>query len=141
MLFGVLLALAGGCGGPAKLSLQGTVTYEDRPIEKGRIDFLPVDGTAGPSVGAPISQGSYAVAANQGVLAAGTYQVRVTAYRKTGRTEPNRVDRGGPPVEVEENYIPAVYNDQSTLKVRIAEVADWKNLDFLLKRISAATPP
>ena len=93
-----MLVLIGGCGGGnAKLGLQGTVTYENRPIEKGRIDFLPVDGTTGPSTGAPIQQGAYAVAANQGVLASGTYQVRVTAYRKTGRKEPNRIDRGGPP--------------------------------------------
>jgi hypothetical protein len=135
----VLLGFVGGCGsGAAKLGLQGTVTYRDGPIEKGRIDFIPIDGTTGPSVGAPISQGRYVVAADQGVVAAGTYQVRITAYRKTGRKEPNRVDRGGPPIDVEENIIPSNYNTQSTLKVHVAETPDKNKLDFHLDKSPTA---
>jgi hypothetical protein len=133
--FAALLTFIGGCGdGITKLSLQGTVSYQDSPIEKGRIDFIPVDGTTGPSVGAPIAQGSYLVAADQGVLAMGTYEVRITAYRKTGRTEPNRIDHGGPPIEIEENFIPPIYNAQSTLKVRVSDFPDKGKADFPLSR-------
>lgn len=128
-----LIALTvGGCGGDGKLGLQGTVTYQDVPIEKGRIDFLPTDGTTGPSVGSPIVKGTYTVAANQGVLATGTYQVCVTSYQKTGRTEANQIDRGGPPVEVEENVIPPIYNAQSAVKLRVADLADKTKADFHL---------
>lgn len=130
MSVAMLLALVGGCGDDAKLSLQGTVTYNDGLIEKGRIDFIPIDGTTGPSVGALISQGSYVVAADHGVLATGTYQVCITSYRKTGRKESNRIDRGGPPIEIEENVIPPIYNTQSTLKVRISDLPDKNKVDF-----------
>lgn len=128
-----LLMVLGGCGGDAtKLSLQGTVTFLDRPIENGRIDFLPVDGTQGPSVGAPILSGNYTVDADQGVLAAGIYQVCIIAYRKTGRLEPNMINRGGPPVEVTENFIPPVYNTRSTLKVYVDDLPDKSKADFQL---------
>jgi hypothetical protein len=128
-----IASLAVGCsGGDAKSGLQGTVTYKDRPIEKGRIDFLPTDGTTGPSVGAPILQGNYAVDAGHGVLDTGVYRVQITSYQKTGRKEPNRIDHGGPPIEIEENFLPPAYNTQSTLKVRVADLPDNNKLDFRL---------
>jgi hypothetical protein len=39
---------------------------------------------------------------------------------------------GGPPVEVAENFIPAIYNRQSSLKVRVADLPDKNKVDFPL---------
>ncbi len=130
----VFVISLGGCSRDGKLELQGTVTYQNSPIEKGRIDFLPTEGTGGPSVGSPIVDGRYFVDAKQGVLATGIYRVSVIAYQKTGRKELNQVDRGGPPIEVEENVIPAIYNTQSTLTLRVAEISDTNQVDFRLDK-------
>ena len=60
------------------------------------------------------------------------------AFRKTGEKEPNRIQRGGPPLDVMENFIPAVYNSQSTLRVRVADLPDKSKVDFQLGKPSAA---
>lgn len=52
-----LLALSLGCGSPTA-SVQGSVSYEGVPIEKGMITFTPVDGK-GTVVGCDIQNGSY----------------------------------------------------------------------------------
>ena len=41
-------------------TIRGTVTYDGKPVEKGGIAFLPVDGQ-GPSFGAKIIDGAYYV--------------------------------------------------------------------------------
>ena len=41
----VLLLVSGGCGDdsglPPRFAVSGTVKYNDVPVEKGKIDFLP----------------------------------------------------------------------------------------------------
>lgn len=133
VVLGVLGVLGAGCSSrPAAMGLGGEVSYEGRAVEKGRIDFEPVDNTAGPSAGATIAHGRYDVPAKWGLLPDGVYLVRITAFRKTGKTEPNRIDPRGPRVEVEENFIPAVYNNQSTLKVRVSDLPSKDKVDFRL---------
>ena len=128
-----LLLLGFGCHSrPATVSVQGEVSYEGRAIDSGLIDFVPVDNTPGASASAVIKEGRYAVDPKWGLKPDGVYQVRITAFRKTGRKEPNRIERGGPPIDVKENYIPPIYNHQSTLKVRIADLSDVNKTDFRL---------
>jgi len=40
-----MLALCSGCGGPALLEVEGTVTYEGMPLTHGVVSFVPL--TAG----------------------------------------------------------------------------------------------
>jgi hypothetical protein len=130
----VILAFAGGCHArPATVALQGDVTYQGEAVRRGRIDFLPADATPGASAVAPIAAGRYQLPPGGGLLPDGVYVVQITAFRKTGKTEPNRIQHGGPPIEVEENFIPAAYNRQSTLKVRVAELKDRDKVDFHLR--------
>jgi hypothetical protein len=65
--------------------------------------------------------------------------VRITALKKTG-TRITDLKLGGPPVELEENFIPAIYNSQSTLKVRVRDLADKNQVDFRLGKTPAAAP-
>ena len=58
---GLLCLSAIGCGDPNLGSVSGSVTYEGQPIEKGSINFLPVDGK-GASAGGEIVAGKYEVA-------------------------------------------------------------------------------
>ena len=87
-----LLVLCSGCG-PTRTTegVRGEVSFDGRPLETGTIDFIPVEGTAGGSARSVIANGRYEVAAEHGLLANGTYQVRVIGLRKTGRKEFNRL--------------------------------------------------
>jgi hypothetical protein len=72
------------------------------------------------------------VAALQGPREGGIYQVRITAMKKTGKTIPNIFQAGGPPLELEDNFIPPKYNRNSTLKITVTAEAATKGIDFSL---------
>ena len=121
----VSLVLCAGCdSGPLTTGLRGEVSFDGQAVQRGTIDFLPVENTAGPSAGSPITNGQYEVPAEGGVRADGIYTVRIIGLKKTGR-----MSRGH---ETEENFIPPAYNTTSTLKLRISDVADKNKVDFHL---------
>lgn len=125
------LVMIVGCNArPKTFDAQGDVTYDGKAIERGKITFVPVDSTPGHSATASIANGRYALPAKWGLLPDGTYLVRVEGYRKTGKTQPNRDDPSGPPIDVLEGFIPAAHNTQSALKVRVADLADKEHVDF-----------
>lgn len=132
LLFCVLVLVAGCDSGPRLLPVFGTVSFEGKPIEKGTIEFIPTDGTSGPSTGGSIKAGRYQVAVAHGLRNDGVYQVRITALKKTGKTVPNIMQAGGPPVELEDNFIPPKYNLDSKLKITATADAADKGIDFLL---------
>jgi hypothetical protein len=133
LLVCLLIGVAGCNSSPGLLQVFGTVSFEGKPIEKGTIEFIPIDGTQGPSTGGSIKNGRYDVAMAHGPREGGIYQIRITALKKTGKTAPNMFKAGGPPLELEDNFIPAKYNQQSTLKVTVTPEAASKGIDFALK--------
>jgi hypothetical protein len=78
------LGLLSGCGGDGRLGVSGTVTVDGKPLESGVISFQPAAGNQGHSAGTSIQAGHYEVEAGKGLLP-GEYQVRIQAFRKTGR--------------------------------------------------------
>lgn len=127
----LMLSLALGCG-PKAVHIDGKVTYLGKPIEVGTIEFVPVEGTAGPSTGGSIKAGQYAFSTVQGLASGGRYQVRIFALAKSGKTAPNVFQPGGPPMELAENYIPATYNSNSTLTVTLSPDSAKNTFDFQL---------
>ncbi len=128
-----LFVLGAGCdSGPRTTGLRGEVSFEGKAVELGTIDFIPVEGTAGPSASSPIVNGRYEVTAKGGVRADGTYRVRIIGLRNTGKIFAGH--------ETKENFLPAMYNSESTLKIRIADLADKNKLDFPLRQTPAAAP-
>ena len=126
LLWFALLVLALGCdSGPEKTGLRGQVTYGGKVIERGTIDFIPADGTGGPSTTSPITNGQYEVVPERGVRVDGTYTIRVIGLKKSGR-----MFRG---YEMEDNFIPENYNSKSTLKVRVADLPEKDMVDFQLR--------
>lgn len=134
----LLLMFSAGCNaGPKPVPIAGEVTFDGHPVQKGRIMFIPVDGTPGRTTGASITDGRYAITKEDGPLAGGVYAVRILGMQRTGKKIADPMGLSAAPMEIEENYIPAAYNSRTTLKVVISE----SPLDFRLEKSPAAGAP
>lgn len=102
-----------GCGN-GKAPIKGTVAFAGKAVEQGTISFEPENG-AGEAVSGLIQDGVYELAGEQAVPP-GKKIVRIHGMRKTGKT----VDNGfGGKIDEVKPYIPAKYNDRSSLTVEI----------------------
>lgn len=83
LLAGLLSSLSWGCGaadeGPKRYQISGKVTYDGKPIPKGKIYFEPdsSQGNSGPQAGADIVDGEYETPTGKGVVG-GPHRVRIT---------------------------------------------------------------
>lgn len=114
----ITAVLAGilGCDNEGSLNVSGHVRYEDEPIEDGVIKF---QSEAGRYAAARIKNGGYTID-DTSRLEPGKYTVKITAQRQAGtRTakETTLAHNAGDVVPVIEQYIPAQYNEESTLTV------------------------
>jgi hypothetical protein len=117
-----------GCGNQGREAIEGTVTLDGKPLEKGYISFRPQPGTASPSAGADIANGKFSVASKGGVLP-GKFRVEITASRKTDKKIRDRLT--GNMVPLEEQYIPARYNEDSKLEAEIGS-SNARRLEFAI---------
>lgn len=124
LLLGCVLWAAGGCGNSGRAAVKGQITVDGAPLPDGSIDFIPVEKGAAATAGAKITQGAYAIPAERGLLP-GEYQVQIRALRSTGKKVWDGMGEDRAPasqknmVEQLESYLPARYNDQTELRVRI----------------------
>ena len=87
-LVGLVLATLGvtlcGCGdtGPRRVPVAGTVTVDGALLEKGTIQFSPVDNS-GPMVAVTVDSGSFQVPADSGPIA-GECKVNVLVQKDLG---------------------------------------------------------
>jgi hypothetical protein len=82
---GIALAAVLGCGDDTGLEkrypVHGTVKYNGKPVERGRIDFIPAKSGEGRAAGGDITNGAYSLTTatkDDGALP-GTYKVSVSA--------------------------------------------------------------
>jgi hypothetical protein len=119
-------------GHSGRAGVEGDVSFNGKPVERGMVELHPIDGATGPMVGGVIEQGKFRIPAEKGPVIGGAYKVRIVGMEKTGQKQVNR-DRPNEISDVYRNVIPAEYNSQSKLKVVISE--DQPNrLDYALKR-------
>lgn len=104
-LWGVAALCAAGCG-PRTGELHGTVTFDGKPVDRGRIVLVRTQEDTRIHQAAVMS-GSYAL-----VAPAGTYRVEIFALHDD---EALAADQSLPM-----QYIPAAYNSESTLTAEIA---------------------
>ena len=137
---GILAGATVGCGsggGLEEAPLSGRVTYQGKPIEKGRIRFIPIKGTKGPAQREWISQGKYSVTARGG-LTVGTHRVEIDAYRPIPGARPYTAEQADgqafqPGDRPEEQYLPNQYNRKSMLELTIEPGSGSVAKDFDLR--------
>ena len=129
-LFLPLLLTCAGCGSDL-VTVEGKVTFDGQPVEKGSIVLEPADGQ-GSTAGGEIKDGEYVLSGDSAVQP-GKKIVRITAVRKTGRKlEAGPPSPPGTIVEEVERYIPPQYNRQSTLTCEVT-AGGTNEHDFPLK--------
>ncbi len=119
-----LAGCGGGETGPKMHTVNGTVTFDGNPVEKGRIQFRSIDG--GKAYSSEIVEGKYSLQAE-----AGEVKVEIVASRNI----PGKFDNSNPdeePQPVGEMYIPAKYNTKSELTATIKEDGE-NSIPFDLK--------
>ena len=122
--------IAAGCGGgasegPAVYPVSGTVTLNGEPVQEGAMVFMDPDGQS-KSFGARIENGEFSTE-----MTPGKKKVEITATRES-KTKMSPGPSGGPPVPAIEQYIPAEYNEKTTLEADVS--ADGGNeIKFELK--------
>jgi hypothetical protein len=93
--------------------LRGTVAFKRQSIAAGEIFFDPPAG-AGQARSAFITDGTFALSAEEGLLRGLTYVVRVHDYRKTGKKYENGDMHLS--AEIVEQYLPSQYSTESQLR-------------------------
>ena len=125
-----------GCFGSSKEGLEraavsGTVSFDGKPLSEGSIQFIPdLDAKGqrvhGKAVQAIITNGVYSLTNDQGPVV-GANKIMVNATRKTGKFQ----NFDGVKTEIMQQYIPAKYNADSTLRYEVK--AGENTADFSLQ--------
>ena len=99
-------------------AVTGSIVLDGTPIEDGLIVFVPSRGNQGPTAGASVAKGRYAIAAAKGPHV-GWNRVEIRASRKSGKKIAKPF---GQPTETIDDFVEAVaerYNTASELEVDI----------------------
>jgi hypothetical protein len=108
----LLALLTSGCGSSRPV-MEGMVTLDGVPIEKGTIMLMPANGK-GQNAGGGIAAGRYRIPVSPGPM-----EVRISANRKDG-TMPDPLNPGsGAMIDRYVDYVPARYNEKTELNVTL----------------------
>jgi hypothetical protein len=111
-LFAIAVAVLAGCADNSMSQVNGKVTIDGQPIEKGAISFYPVDGKTR-TTGGEIKDGAYSVQVPVGVMS-----VKISAPKVVGKKKLyDKKDSPEYPLTAE--ALPAKYNAQSELKLDV----------------------
>ena len=134
-LIALAAALAGGCGRTTdRLALRGAVLLDEKPVETGNIQLIPINADGKTISGALIQGGRYSIPRETG-LAPGRYRVCIYASEKIDpKSIPTPRQRRLSPhlkAPVAKELIPSKYNANSELAIDVR--ADGSNtFDFTL---------
>ena len=129
----LMIVGASGCGGgPERFTVGGQVTLDGQPLPDGEIVFRPTGATKGPTAAGSIDNGVYLIPEARGPMA-GSYTVSIEAERKTGKKiRANMI--GTATTDQYEQYLPARYNDKTTLTADVTDSRDDLNFELTSKK-------
>ena len=110
-----------GCGSDDTVEIAGEVTYDGEPVPQGQISFVPVD-PVGPPEGAVIEDGRYTAR-----VTPGRKRVKIRGSRPLPEERQTSPEMG----LLYEDFVPSLYNDESTLTADVTAEAD-RTYDFHL---------
>jgi len=79
----------------ARVPVQGAVTFQGKPVERGLITFRPAPGVRGPAAGAGIVDGRYQISEDKGPIAA-AYEVEIKVAESADKPNSTRPSAGMP---------------------------------------------
>jgi hypothetical protein len=125
-----LAVATGGCSRGVKLlTVNGRVSVNHQPLEKGIIHFQPADGL-GPGAEAVVVAGNYQIATT-----VGHKKVSVLGFKKVGKVSIG--GPGGPETDKLEQIVPAKFSDPNQTEL-VCEVSGSDHpLDFDLPALPA----
>jgi hypothetical protein len=129
LLWAALLLVLSGCGHNGRMGVEGAVTLDGRPLPQGSIQFTPLPGSAGPTAGAEIVGGKFAIQPSGGPFA-GKFRVEITATKSTGRKVLDI--RSNAMIDEYAQYLPARYNSESRLEAEVKSSGP-NRLDYVLE--------
>ena len=116
LLVGV--GLLAGCRDPnGRQAVSGTVTFNGKPLDQGRIHFAPLEKGVS-EAGATIQDGKYSIPGDRG-LVPGNYKVSIFSYDQTGPKVASEEIPGDRAAKQFKERIPDKYNKQSILKAEV----------------------
>ena len=129
-----VLGFCAGCDsdGPLRAAVRGTVSVDGKPLKKGSIVFVPVEGTKGPKAAGQIIDGSYELPEELGPVV-GRVRVEIRAEQNLGFAldDPSQFTRYGGH-RLPANPIPARYNERSQL-VKRTVAGEVNRFDFAIE--------
>jgi hypothetical protein len=106
-----------GCSKAIGKPLHGSVSCKGQSVPTGKVSFCPVGDASRPIYSAPILDGQYRIAAQDGVRF-GKYRVQVDARKKTGRQVQGGNGREVVMIDETVLMVPEVYaNEKSPLTI------------------------
>jgi hypothetical protein len=116
-----------GCGsGMARV--EGKVTFDGEPVNRGMITFEPADGQ-GTSAGGNVENGQYSVEEVQ----PGPKLVRISAVKVVGMRREYEADPNSPTTEVTVDLLPERYNTKSELTLDVKAPVTEHNFELVSK--------
>jgi hypothetical protein len=117
-----------GCGHGGRMPLEGTVTLDGRPLKEGAIQFNPLPGTPGPTVGGEIVDGKFTILSSGGPFV-GKFSVQITSAGLTGRKVLDPFSNKM--IDEYAQCLPPRYNSQSQLQAEVT-AAGPNRFDFAI---------
>ncbi|MCI0380917.1 MAG: hypothetical protein L0215_25315 [Gemmataceae bacterium] len=122
-----IAVFAAGCSsGPPSGEVSGTVSIEGTLLERGSIGFVPADGN-GQTAGGEIKAGQYIVKSSVGIM-----KVEIRAPKVVGKQKDYDAP-GGKWYPLEEESLPAKYNDETVLTLEVKAGTNQKSWDLKKK--------
>jgi major membrane immunogen (membrane-anchored lipoprotein) len=126
-LFLLLSVLLIGCGkGDDTVEVSGTVNYEGKPLEKGSIQFSPVDGKTATS-GGDIIDGKYSFKSYLGNMKVSISAPKVVGKKKVYETPDS------PVMDVTDELLPKKFNEATELQYEVKPGPNQKDWDLQSK--------